>query len=428
MAKLETLSDARVKLTIDVDAETFEKGLDHAFDKIKDDVEIKGFRKGKVTRKVYEQNKGVESLYEEALNYCLQETYTQAIMEHELQVVSQPKIDLDVQNVQKGQDFTYEATVAVKPDIELGEYKNLEFETPSNEVTDEEVAAEIKKLQEQNAELIVKEDGALETGDTAVFDFEGFVDGEPFEGGKAENHELEIGSGQFIPGFEEKMIGLKAGDEKDVEVTFPEDYQAENLKGKDAVFKVKLHEIKVKEVPELTDDFVKDLDKENIETVEALKADTRQTLEQQKEEANKNKAIDFAVDQAANNATMTLPEEMIVEEKNRMMDNTKQQAQQYGLDFDTYLQLTGMDKEKFEAKLMQDAEKSIRYNLTIEAISKEEGIEASEDEIENKYEELAQQHNMEMEQLRSQVNPEAVKQEVVFRKTIDFLVDNLQTK
>ncbi len=428
MAKLETLSNARVKLTIDVDAQTFEKGLDHAFDKIKDDVEIKGFRKGKVTRKVYEQNKGVESLYEEALNYCLQETYTQAVMEHELQVVSQPKIDLDVQNVKQGQDFTYEATVAVKPEIELGEYKNLEYDKPSNDVTDEEVAAEIKKLQEQNAELIVKEEGTLEEGDTAVFDFEGFIDGEPFEGGKAENHELEIGSGQFIPGFEEKMVGLKPGDEKDVEVSFPEDYQAENLKGKDAVFKVKLHEIKVKEVPELNDDFVKDLDKENVETVEALKTDTRETLEQQKAEANKNKAVDFAVDTAANNATMELPEEMIVEEKNRMMDNTKRQAQQYGLDFDTYLQLTGMDKEKFEAKLMQDAEKSIRYNLTIEAISKEEGIEATEDEIENKYDELAKQHNMEMEQLRSQVNPEAVKQEVVFRKTIDFLVDNLQTK
>ncbi len=428
MAKVETLSNSRVKLTIDVSADLFEKGLDYAFDKIKDDVEIKGFRKGKVTRKVYEQHKGVENLYEEALNYCLQETYTEAIMANDLQVVSQPKIDLDVQNVKKGESFTYTATVAVKPDVKLGEYKNLEFEKPSNDVTEEEVIAEITKLREQNAELIVKEDGEVEQGDTAVFDFEGFIDGEAFEGGKAENHELEIGSGQFIPGFEDKMIGMKAGEEKDIEVKFPEDYQAENLKGKDAVFKVKLHEIKIKEVPELTDDFVKDLDKEGIETVEALKKDTRENLEKQKTEANKNKAIDFAVDSASKNAEMDIADEMIVEEKNRMMDNTKRQAQQYGLDIDTYLQLTGMDKEQFESKLMQDAEKSIRYNLTIEAISKEEGIDAEEEEIESKYKELAEQHNMEMEQLRTQVNPDAVKQEVVFKKTIDFLVDSLQTK
>ncbi len=428
MANIEELPKARVKVTIDVSPEQFEEGLDKAFEKIKDEVEIKGFRKGKVTRSVYEQHKGVESLYEEALNHVIQETYTQAIMENQLQVVSQPKIDLDINNVKKGEPFTYTATVAVKPEVTLGDYKGLEYEEPSDEVTDEEVNAEIQKLREQNSELIVKEEGALEEGDTAVFDFEGFIDGEAFEGGKAENHELEIGSGQFIPGFEEQMVGMKPGEEKEVNVSFPEDYQAEHLKGKEAVFKTKLHEVKVKEVPELNDEFVKDLDKENVETVEALKKDTRETLENQKREANKNKAVDFAVDQASKNAEMEIAEEMIVEEKNRMMDNTKQQAQQYGLDLDTYLQLTGMDKEQFESNLMKDAERSIRYNLTIDAISKEEGISASEDEINNKFEELATQHNMDLEQVKSQVNPQAVEQEVVFRKTIDFLVDSLAKK
>jgi len=428
MAKIEELSNSRVKLTIDVTPEQFEEGLDKAFEKIKDDVEIKGFRKGKVTREVYEQHKGVESLYEEALNHVVQETYVQAVMDNNLQVVSQPKIDLDINNVKKGEPFTYTAIVAVKPDVELGQYKGLEYEEPSDEVTEEEVNAEIQKLREQNAELIVKEEGALEEGDTAVFDFEGFLDGEPFEGGKAENHELEIGSGQFIPGFEEKMVGMKPGEEKEIEITFPEDYQAEHLAGKDTVFKVKLHEIKVKEVPELNDEFVKDLDKEGIETVEALKKDTRESLEKQKREANKNKAIDFAVDQASKNAEMNVPEEMIVEEKNRMMDNTKRQAQQYGLDLDTYLQLTGMDKEQFESNMMNDAERSIRYNLTLEAIGEEEGIKATEEEVNEKFEELAEQHNMDVEQVKSQVNPQAVEQEVVFRKTIDFLVDNLEKK
>ncbi len=428
MAKVKELSNSRVQIDIEVSAEQLEKALDLAFDKIKDDVEIKGFRKGKVTRDVYEKHKGVESLYEDALNHVIQETYSEAVMENNLQVVAQPKIDLDITKVKKGEPFSYTATVAVKPDVKLGEYKGIEFEAPSDEVTEEEVIAEITKLREQNAELIVKEDGTVEPGDTAVFDFEGFVDGEPFEGGKAENHELEIGSGQFIPGFEDQMTGMKAGEEKDIKVTFPEDYQAEHLKGKEATFKVKLHEVKIKEVPELTDEFVKDLDKEGIETVEALKKDTRENLEKQKKEANMNKAIDFAVETAANNAEMELPEEMVIEEKNRMMDNTKKQAQQYGIDFDTYLQLTGMDKEKFEANLMNDAQKSIRYNLTIDAISKEEDIAVSEEEINNKFEEIASQHNMDIEQVRSQVNPQAVEQEVVFRKTIDFLVDNLEKK
>lgn len=428
MAKIEKLENSKVKITIDVTKEQFEHGLDHAFEKIKDDVEIKGFRKGKVTRKVYEQNKGVESLYEEALNHVIQETYTEAIMENNLAVVSQPKIDLDISNVKQGENFTYSATVAVKPDVELGEYKGLEYEEPSSEVSDEEIDQSIEQERQKNAELVVKEEGSLEKGDTAVFDFEGFIDGEPFEGGKAENHELEIGSGQFIPGFEEKMIGMKPEEEKEIEVTFPDDYQAENLKGKDALFKVKLHEIKVKEIPELNDAFVKDLDKEDVETVADLKADTRKNLENQKKETNKNKAIDFAVDKAASNATMDIADEMVDEEKKRMMDNTKRQAQQYGLDLDTYLQLTGMSKEQFEEKLQEDAKKSIRYNLTIDAISKEEAIEASDEEIENKYSELAEQHNMDMEQVKNQVNKDAVKQEVVFRKTIDFLVENLVKK
>ncbi len=427
MAKIDKLQDSRVRIEIDVTPEQFEHGLDHAFEQIKDDVDIKGFRKGKVTRKVYEQHKGVETLYEEALNHVVQDTYFDAVQTHELEVVAQPKIDLDINTVKKGEGFTYTATVAVKPDVELGEYKGFEYEGETVEVTDEEIDAEIERLLGQNAELVVKEEGALEKNDTAVFDFEGFVDGEAFEGGKAENHELQVGSGQFIPGFEDQMIGMTPGEERDVNVTFPEDYQAENLKGKEAVFKTKLHEIKVKETPELNDDFVKDLDREGVETVDQLKTDTKATLTKQKEEQSRNKAVDFAVDKAAENATINVPQEMIDEEKNRMLDNTKRQAQQYGIDFDTYLQLTGTDKETFEAKLRDDAERSIRYNLTLEAIAKKEGIEADKDDVEKMYADLSKQYNMDVEQIKAQVNDRAVEQQIVIRKTIDFLVDNLKT-
>lgn len=428
MAKIENLSPSRVKIEIDVTKEQFEHGLDHAFDKIKDDVEIKGFRKGKVTRKIYEQHKGVESLYEEALNHIIQETYYDAIQEHNLEVVAQPKIDLDITKIEKGKDFTYTATVATKPEVKLGEYKGFEYEKEVEEVTEEEIDKAIEGLLNQNAELIIKEEGTLEKTDTAVFDFEGFVDGETFEGGKAENHELQIGSGQFIPGFEDQMVGMKTGEERDINVKFPDDYQAENLKGKDAVFKTKLHEIKFKQVPELNDEFVKDLDREGIDTVDGLKAAEKQKLVDQKQQTSQNKAIDFAVDQAAQNAEIEIPQEMIDNEKNRMLDNTKRQAQQYGLDFETYLSFSGMNQEQFEAQLMKDAERSIRYNLTIEAIAKEEGIEATEEEVTAKFDELAKQYNMEVDQIKSQVNPEAVSQEVVFRKTIDMLVDALKTK
>lgn len=425
MAKVDKLSGSKVRVEIDVTAHHFEHGLDHAFEAVKGDVEVKGFRKGKVPRAIYEQKFGVESLYEEAINHVLGETYYNAVMEHDLEVVAQPKIDLDITTIERGKDFSYVATVAVKPDIELGEYKGLTFKKQSDEVTDEDVQNDIDKLREQNAELVLKEAGTLESGDTAIFDFEGFVDGEPFEGGKAENYELKIGSGQFIPGFEEQMIGMAVGEEKDLNVTFPENYQAENLKGKDAVFKVKLHEMKVRELPELTDEFVKELDQDGIETVDQLKADAKQRLEEQLKQKNKNERIDFAVTEATNNATFELPEEMIVEEKNRLMDNVAQQAKQYNLDLDTYLQFSGISKEDFEKNLMKDAKKSLSYNLVIEAIGKAEGIEATDEEREAKYQEIADQYNMGLEQVKAAVNDSAVDSEIKYRKTIDFLVDSL---
>lgn len=426
MAKVEKISDSRVKLTIDVTAAQFEKGLDHAFNEIKDEVEIKGFRKGKVSRKVFEQHKGVESLYEDAINHVIQETYYSAIQAESLDVVAQPKIDLDITTVKKDSGFTYTATVALKPTVELGQYKGFTYTADAIDVTDEEISAKIEELRGQNAQLIVKDEAVLAKDDTAVFDFEGFVDGEAFEGGKAENHELVIGSGQFIPGFEDQMIGMKPGEARDIQVTFPEQYQAEQLAGKEATFKTKLHEVKVRQVPELNDDFVKDLEREGVETVEALKESTKEALAAEKKQNSENKAIDFAVEQAASQAKVDIPEEMITQEKNRQIDNIKRQVQQYGMPFEQYLQFSGLDEETFEKNTIEQAEKAIRYNLTIEAIAAKENIEATDKEIEAKYDDIAKQYNLEVEQVRDQVNEEAVKQEVIFRKTIDFLVAELK--
>lgn len=428
MATVDTLSGSKVRVEIEVTKEQFDHALDHAYAEIKDDVEVKGFRKGKVTREVYEKKYGVESLYDKAINHALQETYFTAVTDNKLEVVAQPKIDLDVTKVEKGKGFTYVAEVAVKPEVTLGDYKGLEYEAPKTDVSDDEIDAEIEKLLKQNAELVLKEEGTLEEGDTAIFDFEGFVDGEAFEGGKAENYELKIGSGQFIPGFEDQMIGLSLGEEKDVNVKFPDEYQAEHLKGKDAVFKVKLHEMKVTELPELSEAFVKELDREGIDSVEALKADTKEQLQKRLEEQNKNARIDFAVAEATKNASFDLPKEMVETEKNRLVDNIKQQAKQYNLELEQYLQFSGISKEDFEKNMMKDAEKSVSYNLVVEAIGAAEAIEATDEEIATKYQELADQYNMGIEQIKAAVNDAAVKHEVIYRKTIDFLVDSLKVK
>ncbi len=428
MAKVDKLSGSKVRIEIEVSKELFEHGLDHAFNAVKEDVEVKGFRKGKVTRSIFEQHYGVESLYEEAINHCIQETYVEAVTEEKILVVAQPKIDLDVTKVEKGKGFKYVAEVAVEPVVTLGEYKDLEFENLSDEVLPQAVDVEVNKLLEQNAELILKEEGTLENGDTAIFDFEGSVDGVTFDGGKAENYELLIGSGQFIPGFEEKMLGMKLEEERNLDIKFPEDYQAENLKGQDAIFKVKLHEMKRKELPELNDEFVKDLDKEGINTVEELKEDALTKLKDQLILKNKNSRIDFAVNMAVENATYEIAEEMIEEEKNRLVDNVTQQAKQYNLDLDTYLQYSGISKEDFEKNLLKDAEKSIATRIVVQAISKEEEIAATQEEKDAKYEEIAAQYKMDINQVKVAVNDEAVSSEVEYKKALDFLVDSLIIK
>jgi len=428
MATIEKLEQSYVKLTIEVSADEFEHGLDHAFAHIQPDVEMKGFRKGKVPRGIYERKYGVESLYEEAINHIISDTYFEAISTHEVFAVAQPKIDLDITTVAQGKPFTYTATVAVKPDVKLGKYKGLEMKKVSDKVTAKDISAEIDRLREQNAELQLVEKRALKEGDTAIFDFEGKKDGVAFDGGTAKNYELKIGSKQFIPGFEEQMVGLKTGETKDLDVTFPKDYQAADLAGQKVVFTVTLHEIKEFVLPALDDAWVKSLKKEGINTVDELKASIKNDLESKKASEVKNAKIDFVVSTASTNAKIEIPQDMIVAEKNRMLDNTKQQASQYGISFEQYLQFSNTTLEQFEANMMKDAEKSIRYNLTLEAIAKAESIEVPSDKYEDKLNELAVQYKLSKEQVASQISEDVIKQDIAMNMAVDLMVESLVFK
>lgn len=428
MATIEKLEQSTVKLTIEVSADEFEHGLDHAFAHIQPEVEMKGFRKGKVPRSIYERKFGVESLYEEAINHIISDTYFEAISTHEVFAVAQPKIDLDITTVAQGKPFTYTATVAVKPDVKLGEYKGLSMKKVSDKVSAKDITAEIDRLREQNAELQLVEKRALKDGDTAIFDFEGKKDGVAFDGGTAKNYELKIGSKQFIPGFEEQMVGLKTGETKDLDVTFPKDYQAPDLAGQKVIFTVTLHEIKEMVLPALDDQWVKSLKKEGVLTVDELKASIKKDLESKKETDVKNAKIDFVVSTAAANAKIEIPHDMIVAEKNRMLDNTKQQASQYGISFEQYLQFSNISQDQFEANLMKDAEKSIRYNLTLEAIAKEEKIEVPPAKLDEKINELAVQYKLSKEQVAAQISEDVIKQDIAMNMAVDLMVDTLVFK
>jgi len=426
---IDKLSGSKVRFEVTVTKDVFEHSLDHAFEEVNKDVEIKGFRKGHAPRNVYEAKYGVESLYEEAVNHALQDTYYDAIVENHIEVVAQPKINFDIKNVKRGTDFTYEVIVAVKPEIHLGEYKGLEIKKASDEATEEEINAAVDRELNKNAEMVLKETGTLENKDTAVFDFAGTVDGEKFEGGTSENYELVIGSGQFIPGFEEQMIGLKAGDAKDVHVTFPADYHEAKLAGKEAVFAIKLHEVKQRVVPTLSEDFVKDLNLDGVNTVIDYTAHLKADIEKEKKEKNANQVTNLAVEQATANATFEVPEEMVKEEAERLQENSTRQIKQYGLDFDTYLQYMGKTKEEYDKEIDAEALKTIRSQLVIEAIAKAENLQATNEEIEAKYLEIVEQYksqNVTLEQAKAAIPTTAVTEEVLFRKAIDFIVANVQ--
>jgi trigger factor len=421
-AKWEKLEGNRGVLTVEVSAEKVNEGLTAAFNKVVKQVNVPGFRKGKMPRPMFEKRFGVESLYQDALDILLPEAYGSAIDETGIEPIDRP--DIDIEQMEKGKELIFKATVQVKPEVTLGEYKGLEVEAFDTNVADEDVANELKTLQERQAELVVKEEGTIENGDTVILDFEGFVDGEAFEGGKAENHSLEIGSGSFIPGFEEQLVGLATGESKDVEVTFPEEYHAAELAGKPAVFKVTIHEIKGKELPALDDEFAKDVDDE-VETLDALKEKIKTRLENSKQHEAEHHLRDTVVEKAAENAVVEVPDVMVNTEVNRMLQEFEQRLQMQGMNLELYFQFSGQDENALREQMKEEAVNRVRVNLTLEAIAKAENLEVTEEDVNAELENMAGMYNMTVDSIKQALGGlEGIKGDLQLKKAVDFLVEN----
>lgn len=422
----ENTATNRGVVTFTIGQDKIQPALDQAFNKVKKNLNAPGFRKGHMPRAVFNQKFGEEALYDDALNAILPAAYEAAIAELGLDVVAQPKID--VKSIEKGQDWTLTAEVVTKPEVKLGAYKDLEVSVEvSKEVTDEEVDAKLENERKNLAELVVKE-GAAENGDTVVIDFVGSVDGVEFDGGKGENHSLELGSGQFIPGFEDQLVGAKAGDEVEVKVTFPEDYQATNLAGKAAVFVTKVNEVKAKEVPALDDELAKDLDDE-VETLDELKAKYRKELEAAKEIAYDDAVEGAALDLAVENAEIVeLPAEMVEDEVHRAMNEFMGNMQRQGISPEMYFQITGTTQEDLHKQYEADADKRVKTNLVIEAVAAAEGFDATEEEIQKEINDLAAEYNMEVSQVSALLSPEMLKHDITMKKAVEVITSTAKVK
>lgn len=422
----ENTATNRGVVTFTIGQDKIQPALDQAFNKVKKNLNAPGFRKGHMPRAVFNQKFGEEALYDDALNAILPAAYEAAIAELGLDVVAQPKID--VKSIEKGQDWTLTAEVVTKPEVKLGAYKDLEVSVEaSKEVTDEEVDAKLENERKNLAELVVKE-GAAENGDTVVIDFVGSVDGVEFDGGKGENHSLELGSGQFIPGFEDQLVGAKAGDEVEVKVTFPEDYQATDLAGKAAVFVTKVNEVKAKEVPALDDELAKDLDDE-VETLDELKAKYRKELEAAKEIAYDDAVEGAALDLAVENAEIVeLPAEMVEDEVNRAMNEFMGNMQRQGISPEMYFQITGTTQEDLHKQYEADADKRVKTNLVIEAVAAAEGFDATEEEIQKEINDLAAEYNMEVSQVSALLSPEMLKHDITMKKAVEVITSTAKVK
>ncbi|WP_019775332.1 trigger factor [Streptococcus sobrinus] len=422
----ENTATNRGVLTFTISQEQIQPALDTAFNKVKKNLNVPGFRKGHMPRAVFNQKFGEEALYEDALNAILPTAYEAAVAESGLDVVAQPKIDVD--SMEKGQDWSIKAEVVTKPEVKLGDYKNLEVSVEeSKEVSDQDVNDKIERERKNLAELTIK-DAAAENGDTVVIDFVGTVDGVEFDGGKGDNFSLELGSGQFIPGFEGQLVGAKAGDDVEVKVTFPADYQAEDLAGKDAVFATKVHEVKSKEVPELDDELAKDIDEE-VETLDELKAKYRKELEAAKEIAYDDAVEGAAIEKAVENAEIVeLPEEMVHDEVHRAMNEFLSNMQRQGISPEMYYQLTGTTEEDLHKQYEADADKRVRTNLVIEAIAAAEGFDATDEEIEKEITDLAAEYNMPADQVRSLLSADMLKHDITMKKAIEAITSSAKVK
>lgn len=413
-------------LTFSIPQETIKEGIDTAFNKVKGTLTVPGFRKGKVPRKIFNQMYGEEALYEDALNAVLPQAYSAAIEEAGIDPVDQP--EFDVKSMEAGADWEIEATLTVRPEVQLGDYTGLEVEKQNREVTDEEVNENLESKRQAQAELVLKEDEAAETGDTVVIDFEGFKDGEAFEGGKGENYSLELGSDSFIPGFEEQLVGKKAGEEVEVNVTFPEDYQAEDLKGQEAVFKVKVHEVKAKELPEMDDEFAKDIDDE-VESLDELKEKVKKQLTEAKNASADEAVEDAAIRKAVENATIEeIPHSMVHDEVHRQMESFLNNMQQQGVSPEMYYQITGTTEQDLHKQMEVDAEFRTKTNLVLEAIVEKENFEPSEDEVNTEIKNLAEEYGMEEDAVRNALTPDMLKHDISLKKAIDKITSTAVEK
>ncbi|WP_075619973.1 trigger factor [Paenisporosarcina indica] len=409
-------------LTVEVEAVKVNEGLDKAFKKVVKEINVPGFRKGKMPRKMFEQRFGAESLYQDALDFILPDAYAAAVDEAGIDPVDRPEIDIE--KMEQGENLIFKATVTVRPEVTLGDYKGIEVTEQDKNVTDEEIEAQLKDQQTRLAELVIKEDEAIVDGDTAVIDFEGFLGEEAFEGGAGEDHELVIGSGSFIPGFEEQLIGLKAGEQKDVVVTFPEEYHAAELAGKEATFKVTVKEVKGRELPELNDDFAKEVDSE-VESIDALRTKLKEKTAEEKKVASETALKDDLVEKVAENATIDIPQVMIDSEVENMLKDFAQRLQSQGMNLDLYYQFSGQDEKALRAQMTEDAGKRVKVSLTLEAIAEAEGLTASEDELNAEIEKMSAQFNMTAEQIHTALGgTNALENDIRMQKTIDFLVEN----
>ncbi len=413
-----------VSIDVEVGAEQVKDALDQAFKKVVGRVNVPGFRKGKVPRSMFESRFGVESLYQDAIDILLPTAYADALKETGVEPVDRPEIDIE--QFAKGESFKFKAKVTVKPEVKLGDYKGIEVAAADAEVTEEELNEELDRLQQRHAELVVVEEGASENGDVTVIDFEGFVDGEAFEGGQAERYTLELGSNSFIPGFEEQVVGMATGDFKDIEVTFPEEYHAENLAGKPAVFKVKLHEIKRKNLPALDDEFAKDVSE--FDTLEEFKQDLSSKLKERKQQESEQARENALVDKVAEAAEVEIPEAMINSEVDFLLRDFENRIRQQGLNMDLYYQFSGQDEAALREQMRADAQKRVLNNLVLDAIAKQENIEISEDEVGEELENLSKSYNRPAAELREVFerngNLDNMKEDLKLRKTIKFLLDN----
>lgn len=414
----EKVEKSQVALTIEVGAAEFEAAVEKAYQKMRKKINVPGFRPGKAPRKIIEGMYGAEVFFEEAINIAFPDAYEAAVKEQELQAVGYPAVEMVGECTKEG--FTFKATVPVYPEVTLGEYKGLSAPKDEVKVTAADVDERLKQLSDRNTRLVSVEREAKE-GDTAVIDFEGFLDGKPFDGGKGENHSLELGSHSFVPGFEEQVVGMKAGDEKDIDITFPEDYHAD-LAGKAVVFKVKVHEVKEKEVPALDDEFAKDVSE--FDTLKELKADLKKKIAEERQKDADRAFEDALMEKVAEGITADIPDAMVEAQCRQFLDNFKMQISQQGIPYDQYLKITGMD----EAKLLEDAKepalRQVRMDLAVAAIIKAENIEASDEDVEAEFKKLADQYNMDLEMVKKYLQADQVKDQIVSQKAVAVVVDS----